>query len=325
METQPAAAEAANEPLPPTIMTPGVFVDPLGTSESDRVIVYIGQRDKIGLIVDLDRDQVAPDPAPPVPAPTAPSRSPNAAAGILDRVRISASFSPVCDPDDTGNASPDDDLELDCFVFEADVNGSTPTREALLLAATSLIGQLNHFAYSILDQAQFGPPPAHPFDLAFLSQPIDALGLSTRSRNALRADGVRSVRDLVRLSEWHLLRARGIGKKGVADIKDALARHSLSLGMNFEPEPPTAVQFDALLFKRIDTLGLSTRSRNVLRDEGVRFVGDLVRLSVLDLLRIPTLGGKSLADIKDALARHSLSLGMNIENWPPEVLPPSDP
>ncbi|CAL1241226.1 protein of unknown function [Candidatus Methylocalor cossyra] len=40
----------------------------------------------------------------------------------------------------------------------------------------------------------------------------------------------------------------------------------------------------------------------------------------MDLLKTPNLGKKSLTEIKDVLASKGLSLGMRLENWPPEGL-----
>ena len=41
---------------------------------------------------------------------------------------------------------------------------------------------------------------------------------------------------------------------------------------------------------------------------------------LMELLKTPNLGKKSLTEIKDVLASRSLSLGMKLENWPPENL-----
>ena len=37
----------------------------------------------------------------------------------------------------------------------------------------------------------------------------------------------------------------------------------------------------------------------------------------MELLNTPNLGKKSLTEIKDVLATHSLSLGIKLEDWPP--------
>ena len=39
---------------------------------------------------------------------------------------------------------------------------------------------------------------------------------------------------------------------------------------------------------------------------------------VVELLKTPNLGKKSLTEIKDVLATRGLSLGMRLENWPPD-------
>jgi DNA-directed RNA polymerase subunit alpha len=45
-----------------------------------------------------------------------------------------------------------------------------------------------------------------------------------------------------------------------------------------------------------------------------------VQRTEVELLKTPNLGKKSLTEIKDVLASHDLSLGMKLENWPPESL-----
>jgi len=40
----------------------------------------------------------------------------------------------------------------------------------------------------------------------------------------------------------------------------------------------------------------------------------------MELLKTPNLGRKSLTEIKDVLATKGLSLGMQLENWPPSSL-----
>ena len=44
----------------------------------------------------------------------------------------------------------------------------------------------------------------------------------------------------------------------------------------------------------------------------------------MELLRTPNLGKKSLNEIKAVLNSHDLSLGMELDNWPPKELMPDD-
>jgi len=78
--------------------------------------------------------------------------------------------------------------------------------------------------------------------------------------------------------------------------------------------------YDPILLRPVDDLELTVRSANCLKAEHINYIGDLVQKSENELLQTPNLGKKSLTEIKDVLASRSLSLGMKVENWPPENL-----
>jgi DNA-directed RNA polymerase subunit alpha len=77
---------------------------------------------------------------------------------------------------------------------------------------------------------------------------------------------------------------------------------------------------DPILLQPVDDLELTVRSANCLKAENVLCIGDLIQKTEVELLKTPNLGKKSLTEIKDILALKSLSLGMRLENWPPENL-----
>lgn len=79
-------------------------------------------------------------------------------------------------------------------------------------------------------------------------------------------------------------------------------------------------QFDPILLRPVDDLELTVRSANCLKAENIYYIGDLVQKPESELLKTPNLGKKSLTEIKDVLATHSLSLGMKLDNWPPPDL-----
>ena len=79
-------------------------------------------------------------------------------------------------------------------------------------------------------------------------------------------------------------------------------------------------KFDPLLLRPVDDLELTVRSANCLKAENIFYIGDLIQRTEVDLLKTPNLGKKSLTEIKDVLATKGLSLGMRLENWPPEGL-----
>jgi len=81
-------------------------------------------------------------------------------------------------------------------------------------------------------------------------------------------------------------------------------------------------QIDPILMRPVDELELTVRSANCLKAESINYIGDLVQRTEVELLRTPNLGKKSLTEIKDVLESHGLSLGMQLENWPPPSLRP---
>jgi DNA-directed RNA polymerase subunit alpha len=85
-----------------------------------------------------------------------------------------------------------------------------------------------------------------------------------------------------------------------------------------EVEVKQAPQIDPVLLRPVDDLELTVRSANCLKAENIYYIGDLIQRHENDLLKAPNLGRKSLNEIKDILASKGLSLGMKVENWPPQ-------
>ncbi|MEI8209485.1 MAG: DNA-directed RNA polymerase subunit alpha [Methylococcales bacterium] len=78
--------------------------------------------------------------------------------------------------------------------------------------------------------------------------------------------------------------------------------------------------FDPVLLRPVDDLELTVRSANCLKAENIFYIGDLIQRTEVELLKTPNLGKKSLTEIKDILALKGLSLGVRLENWPPDNL-----
>ena len=82
-------------------------------------------------------------------------------------------------------------------------------------------------------------------------------------------------------------------------------------------EQPEAPQIDPRLLRPVDDLELTVRSANCLKAEKIYYIGDLIQRTENELLKTPNLGRKSLNEIKEVLVSRGLSLGMELENWPP--------
>ena len=87
-----------------------------------------------------------------------------------------------------------------------------------------------------------------------------------------------------------------------------------------EKVPEVEPAFEPVLLRPVDDLELTVRSANCLKAENIFYIGDLIQRTEVELLKTPNLGKKSLTEIKDILALKGLSLGMRLENWPPDTL-----
>jgi DNA-directed RNA polymerase subunit alpha len=105
----------------------------------------------------------------------------------------------------------------------------------------------------------------------------------------------------------------------------SILQEQLSIFVDLQPHEDTQFnvfqpEFDPVLLKPVDDLELTVRSANCLKAENIYYIGDLVQRSEQELLKTPNLGKKSLTEIKEVLSARSLSLGMNVPNWPPSGL-----
>lgn len=117
-----------------------------------------------------------------------------------------------------------------------------------------------------------------------------------------------------------------IDPQEAVSLAAAILNEHLSVFYDFKgeqgvfPISPPKQSFDPLLLRPVDDLELTVRSANCLKAENIFYIGDLIQRSENDLLKTPNLGKKSLTEIKDVLATKGLSLGMRLDNWPPEGL-----
>jgi DNA-directed RNA polymerase subunit alpha len=155
-----------------------------------------------------------------------------------------------------------------------------------------------------------------------LDTPISEFELSVRARNCLKKMNIRSLADLVKLSEPELLSYKNFGETSLAEIRALLTKRGLRLGQSAEEieaqvsappipsEPPVVVPpgREAILLRPVSELELSVRARRCLQRLNVTTLDDLVHLSEQDLLSTRNFGVTSLNEIKARLVEHGLQL-----------------
>jgi DNA-directed RNA polymerase subunit alpha len=149
-----------------------------------------------------------------------------------------------------------------------------------------------------------------------LETPISDFELSVRSRNCLRKMNIRTLGDLLNITEAELLSYKNFGETSLREIKVILEQKGLHLGMaledkQFQPDAAPGVETvedQGLLNKSVDDLQLSVRSRKCLQKLNIRTLGELTRTTDAELLGCKNFGVTSLNEIKRVVANLGLSL-----------------
>jgi len=143
-------------------------------------------------------------------------------------IAVDAMFSPVSrvrfkvDPTRVGQETNLDKLEL-----TVETDGSLSPREAFEEAAAILVNQYTALAGATTVESAPALGTEVSDDANELNTSIEDLGLSARTANALINNEIRTVHDLVTLSEQDLRELKGFGSKALDEVKDKLAELEL--------------------------------------------------------------------------------------------------
>jgi DNA-directed RNA polymerase subunit alpha len=116
-----------------------------------------------------------------------------------------------------------EETNLDKLSLTIETDGSIDPKDAFEQAAAILVNQYQALAGSTTVEAAPSLGSSSDDDDGILTTPIEELNLSARTANALINNDIRTVQDLVTLSEQDLRELKGFGSKALDEVKDKLA------------------------------------------------------------------------------------------------------
>lgn len=137
-----------------------------------------------------------------------------------DMIALDAVFSPVLRVRyKVENTRVGQDMNYQQLTLTVDTDGTITPKEAFEEAAAILVNQYTALAGSTTVESAPAPGVEAEADDSELSLPIEELGLSARTANALINNDIKTVRDLVSLSEVDLKDLKGFGSKALDEVK----------------------------------------------------------------------------------------------------------
>jgi DNA-directed RNA polymerase subunit alpha len=153
---------------------------------------------------------------------------------------------------------------------------------------------------------------------ALMDTPVTDFDLSVRARTALKKMNIRTLGDLLRISEAELVSYKNFGESTLAEVKKMLASKSLRLGQGLEDSHRSARRQvsdhlkgsgkEALLNKPVTDLHLSVRARKALQLLNIQTLGDLASRTEAELMGVKNFGATSLNEVKERLVEAGLGL-----------------
>ena len=152
-----------------------------------------------------------------------------------------------------------------------------------------------------------------------LDTPVTDFDLSVRTRNALRKMNIRTLGDLLRITEADLRSYKNVGDSSLEEIKSMLAQRGLKMGQALEEQQSAVKQqvYDQLrteggddeqFHRSVSELKLSVRARKALALLNIQSIGDLCMRTEAELMGVKNFGMTSLIEIKQKLTEHDLAL-----------------
>lgn len=140
-----------------------------------------------------------------------------------DMIAIDAVFTPVLRVRyKVENTRVGQDTNLQKLTLTVQTDGTMTPREAFEEAAAILVNQYSALAGSTKVESAPAPGVKKDDDDSGLMLPIEELDLSARTANALLNNDIKTIRDLVTLSENDLKDLKGFGQKALDEVNEKL-------------------------------------------------------------------------------------------------------
>ena len=153
---------------------------------------------------------------------------------------------------------------------------------------------------------------------ALLDTPVTDFELSVRARTCLKKMNIRTLGDLLRITEAELMSYKNFGESSLLEIKKMLQAKSLRLGQGLEDahrqarralmEQYKGTGQETLLAKSVADMQLSVRARKALQLLNIQTLGDLASHTEAELMGVKNFGATSLQEVKQRLVEAGLSL-----------------
>ena len=140
-----------------------------------------------------------------------------------DMIAVDAVFTPVLRVRyKVENTRVGQDTNLQQLTLTVDTDGTLSPREAFEEAAAILVNQYTALAGATRVESTPAPGSKQDEDDSGLMLPIEELDLSARTANTLLNNDIRTIRDLVTLSETDMKDLKGFGQKALDEVKEKL-------------------------------------------------------------------------------------------------------
>lgn len=178
----------------------------------------------------------------------------------IDTIAIDSAFSPIRKVNFVvENARVGRATDYDKLILEVWTDGSVTPEEAVTAASQIMIKHMELLLLSPqMTEVSSDPSIMADSDDSVISsvkggsgvqgmnqnlgKSVDELELSVRSYNCLKNAGIKTIADLVMMTEGEILKTKNFGRKSLNEIKELLEKMGLSLGMKIPQEVMDYVQ-----------------------------------------------------------------------------------